>query len=216
MGSEKRDGQITNTTEQVKSNPLGALVESIGGGPEKLITGMEKRGTQELAAQNTKLPVEGSGDPLWAKLGFVWGEPVAGDPLFRNVTMPAGWRLQTTDHDMWNKLLDEKGRERASIFYKAAFYDRRAQLHPPNKRFGVSARYEKNDFNSSAVTVIDRVTTPETVLREWPMRTQPKDYSDTDGYAAARAMTDADRTEAIAWLTKERPQHEDPLAYWNE
>jgi hypothetical protein len=35
---------------------------------------------------------------------------------------------------MWSYILDDKGRERCAIFYKAAFYDRRAHL-------SISARY---------------------------------------------------------------------------
>jgi hypothetical protein len=34
---------------------------------------------------------------------------------------------------MWSHLLDEKGRKRASIFYKAAFYDRSARINPENR-----------------------------------------------------------------------------------
>src|SRR6478672_11806248 len=49
--------------------------------------------------------------------------------LFCNVDLPSGWKVEPTDHSMWSKLIDEKGRERASICYKAAFYDRDAFLN---------------------------------------------------------------------------------------
>ena len=57
-------------------------------------------------------------------LGFVFGEDV--DELFQKVTLPEGWKFKALDHSMWNALIDANGQERASIFYKAAFYDRRA------------------------------------------------------------------------------------------
>ena len=43
--------------------------------------------------------------------------------------MPNGWKKQATDHSMWSELIDDKGKVRATIFYKAAFYDQRAFLN---------------------------------------------------------------------------------------
>ena len=48
------------------------------------------------------------------------------DDLFWSVVLPEGWDIKATDHTMWNELLDNKGRKRATFFYKAAFYDRDA------------------------------------------------------------------------------------------
>lgn len=51
------------------------------------------------------------------------------DDLFWNVQLPEGWDIKATSHSMWNELLDDKGRKRASFFYKAAFYDRDAFIN---------------------------------------------------------------------------------------
>ena len=51
------------------------------------------------------------------------------DDLFWNVQLPDGWEIKATSHSMWNDLLDDKGRKRASFFYKAAFYDRDAFIN---------------------------------------------------------------------------------------
>lgn len=48
------------------------------------------------------------------------------DDLFYTVVLPDGWYKTGTDHSMWSELFDENGKQRASMFYKAAFYDRRA------------------------------------------------------------------------------------------
>ena len=48
------------------------------------------------------------------------------DDLFWNVKLPEGWEVKATDHTMWNELVDDKSRKRASFFYKAAFYARDA------------------------------------------------------------------------------------------
>lgn len=51
------------------------------------------------------------------------------DDLFWDVELPNGWEIKATDHSMWNNLFDNKGRNRANFFYKAAFYDRLAFIN---------------------------------------------------------------------------------------
>jgi len=51
------------------------------------------------------------------------------DNLFIDVELPEGWSKQSTEHAMWSNLIDDKGRIRAQIFYKAAFYDREAFIN---------------------------------------------------------------------------------------
>ena len=51
------------------------------------------------------------------------------DDLFWSVALPEGWKIEATDHSMWNNLFDDKGRKRADFFYKAAFYDRDAFIN---------------------------------------------------------------------------------------
>lgn len=89
------------------------------------IEAMEARGQRELT-QATQLPREGYNEfGRAAVLGFeVIGD--GADPLFYDVRMPEGFRIQATDHSMWSDLLDAEGKKVASIFYKAAYYDRRA------------------------------------------------------------------------------------------
>lgn len=91
------------------------------------IEAMEKAGQQQLV-NSADLPTRGSEDPNFLLLGFTFGEPYAHDPLFRPATLPEGWRKAGTDHDMHSDILDTLGRRRVSVFYKAAFYDRRADM----------------------------------------------------------------------------------------
>jgi hypothetical protein len=51
------------------------------------------------------------------------------DDIFYSGRLPEGWRLVPTEHSMWNNILDERGRVAGKIFYKGAFYDRRAHVH---------------------------------------------------------------------------------------
>jgi hypothetical protein len=113
-----------------KTDPLLLLAEAMGvGGMSGSIERMEAQGQRELV-NSTVLPTRinhGSEGELTA-LGFKLGDNVAGDPLFRQAELPPGWKRQGSDHSMWSYVVDELGRKRLSIFYKAAFYDRDAFL----------------------------------------------------------------------------------------
>lgn len=102
----------------------------------KLLVGMDADGiyAQERQGQaqvlaSTTLPTDTRGrDAEFEALGFTFGEPVSGDPLFREATLPAGWSRKGTDHSMHSVIVDERGIARVNIFYKAAYYDRKADM----------------------------------------------------------------------------------------
>ncbi|MEV4020202.1 hypothetical protein AB0J35_57970 [Nonomuraea angiospora] len=90
---------------------------------------VEEAGQQQLLASDvipTKL--HGCTEEDLAALGIELGPVVDGDPLFRHVTLPDGWTRRPEQDARGSYLVDERGRDRASIFYKAAPYDRRAWL----------------------------------------------------------------------------------------
>jgi len=77
--------------------------------------------------------------------------------LFIKVELPKGWSIKPTSHSMWSNLIDDKGRERASIFYKAAFYDRDAHLSF-NRRFRISGKiadYDEKQFEYKPEYILD-------------------------------------------------------------
>ncbi|MFE6000377.1 hypothetical protein ACFQ6C_26510 [Streptomyces sp. NPDC056454] len=118
---------IENTTRSVRENPLAFLAASSGpGGSGQAIEEQERAGQAQLV-NSDRLPTDRQGSAAeYEALGFTFGDPDPGDPLFAPATLPEGWTCQASDHDMWSHLVDEHGRRRASIFYKAAHYDRRA------------------------------------------------------------------------------------------
>lgn len=121
--------KVTNTEKRAKENPGAVLGEHLALGSSNAIEASEARGQRELVASSV-LPRQFN----WCTreefeaLGFVFGEDVADDPLFRNATLPDGWRREGSDHAMWSYLLDQHGRRRVGVFYKAAFYDRKAHM----------------------------------------------------------------------------------------
>jgi hypothetical protein len=86
------------------------------------IVEQEAQGQKNLI-ESKCLPISGDWDKLMS-WGIVKGEPV--DDQFVLAELPQGWHLEATGSVYWTNLLDEHGTVRASIFYKAAFYDRKA------------------------------------------------------------------------------------------
>jgi len=94
-------------------------------------------------AHDVTLPTPGSNDPVWTKMGVIYGDPVKDDEkFFRHATIPAGWKIVPTDHYMYSNLVDDKGRPRAQIGFKAAFYDRWTSISTI-RRFRVERLYHE-------------------------------------------------------------------------
>lgn len=113
-----------------KASPLEKLVtvwDTNGQG----IEAQEAAGARQMVL-STVLPVQGSEDPRFAELGFVLGDVVEGDDLFRHAELPVGWSRKGTGHSMWTDVVDERGITRVAVFYKAAFYDRSANMQIVN------------------------------------------------------------------------------------
>lgn len=127
---------IRNTTEDWKDPAEQMLMLAVGmsnhGDPSEYIDAQERSGQRQLVNSDrlpTKVVNDEGGDEPYLALGFTFGEPDPDDRLFRPATLPAGWRREAMDHAMGSRIVDEYGRERVSIFYKAAFYDRDANMY---------------------------------------------------------------------------------------
>jgi hypothetical protein len=124
--------EIDNTTKRMK-DPVEAttfLLEAVANdGAPGQIEAMEAAGQRQLV-NSDRLPTDLRGDRAeFEALGFTFGEPDKDDPMFCAATLPPSWKREGSDHAMWSYLTDEHGRKRASIFYKAAFYDRSAFMN---------------------------------------------------------------------------------------
>ena len=111
---------------------------------------------------------------------------------------------------MHTDLLDEHGRKRASIFYKAAFYDRSAHVSLCH-RFGVRRKYPEDRNGPLTVYVEDQngeISREITNLREpdWKDREESKQLSD---------KIDAAEAELRDWLTAQFPDWLKADAYWD-
>ncbi|HEV2375179.1 MAG TPA: hypothetical protein VGS19_23845 [Streptosporangiaceae bacterium] len=153
---------IDNTTERMRDPAEQALflLGSMGDGPGAPIERMERDGQRQLV-NSDRLPAKfNSGTRAqFEALGFTFGEPDSRDPLFVPATLPEGWKREDTDHAMWSYLLDQHGRQRVGIFYKAAFYDRAAFMNLE----GVRSYVQKHVEYDGPLVITDEWATRETV-----------------------------------------------------
>jgi len=185
----------------IVGNLENAIAASTPGG----IVAQEAAGQRMLVENGALLPKSfGPYDPptreqVTAATGIVFGEDH--DDLFVKVTLPKGWRILPTDHNMWTTLYDDKDVIRARIFYKAAFYDRRADLHF-DPRYNVIVKY--NDAAGTRTITVQDQQTGETLYAAGTCN------SDATGYVEYDRM----QTAALAWLKEHYPDHRNPFAYW--
>ena len=155
---------IRNTTEDMRDPATGMafLAESVvTGSPETFIERQEREGQRQLV-NSDRLPSDCDRAEFEA-LGFTFGAPDHSDPLFMPATLPEGWEKQATDHAMGSVIVDPLGRERVSIFYKAAFYDRSAHMTLIGLGWYVRKWVE---YDGPAVIFDDEWATREAVLAE--------------------------------------------------
>ena len=186
--------RIINTSKQ---DPLLTLAEQMF--EDHPIERSEARGQQELVNSDV-LPVKwmhGTKRETLEKFGVIFGDIVQGDEIFQNVTLPIGWKKVPTDHSMWSRLLDDKGRERAKIFYKAAFYDRSAHI-------SLSTRYTTSSYENDEYAV---VKDGDKVIHK------SKPFILVDGEPTYKSR-DTGEAEMEIWLAENYPEWQSPSKYF--
>lgn len=117
---------IENTQSDSSMGLTGLLMLATGesGG---VIEAQERAGQSQLVHSDSMPTKLTTPRQDFEVLGFTFGDPDPADPLFMPATLPDGWKREGSDHAMWPYIADQLGRRRASVFYKAAFYDRHAR-----------------------------------------------------------------------------------------
>lgn len=186
---------------------LNAIAAATPGGIEE----QEKNGQSQLTLVFDRLPRkidEPAGRHMLEQMGFIFGENL--NDLFVAVTPPKGWTLRPSSHSMWSHVHDEQGRQRLSVFYKAAFYDKDAHM-TIDLRYRIN-RYQACDIDGHRIESDGSM--PEFVLCE---------IVDHDKSCVIvigkRERTDYDQADvfnerAAAWLAENKPDWSNPLAYW--
>lgn len=130
-------------------------------------------------------------------LGFKFGDDF--DELFVKCEYPPGWQKRPADHPMHIDLVDEQGRKRAGIFFKATSHDRRATM-------GMKGRFYVDAYRAGSQKGCFRcvVTDGDEVLFD----------------AGERGEGDFEKGDEMKglcehWLDEKHPDWRNPLAYWD-
>lgn len=178
-----------DTSRAMREDPAESglfLTEGIiTGSPTSFIEAQEAAGQREMVNSDV-IPTDMRGEEdEFTKLGFVLGDILDGDPMFRHATLPPGWKREGSGHAMWSYLIDSDGFRRAEIFYKAAFYDR-------------SAFIRLNSVYGYVGTCLYEKTTPQ-IRGGWATREAVLE--------AIAKHRDYHVEQVTFWTTHERPEH---------
>lgn len=180
----------------------------------------------QLLPTKMRCPLEGrTGDArvVLGAWGVQIGEKLKDDELFTECKLPEGWAVKPTNHAMWCDLVDDKGRKRAAIFYKASIVGRKAHIDVL-KRFSIVGRYEADEKCGEQLRVedTDGVVVFTSKLYEFPPEYADdearKELSDDETRKLWEAV-DEIRAEAVKecemWLKEHWPEWRDETMYWD-
>jgi hypothetical protein len=119
----KKKEEMNLTPAALGALAKGDLTNFVAAATPGGIEAQEAAGQQALV-NSELLPLDGI-DDVAIPLRITYEKKVI-DGIFVKASMPIGWKKVGSDHSMWSYIVDETGKKRAAIFYKAAFYDRSA------------------------------------------------------------------------------------------
>jgi len=138
------------------------------------------------------------------RIGFTFGNPH--DDIFVKATLPNGWAAVLSEDSRQAELVDAHSCCRAVIFYKAAFYDRHANMRLIRRFEAHFSRTESGGIGYRYVVMDNQ--NQEVVFEGGPFLADPWNE---DSDARSEQLT---RCED--WLNANRPSFRDALAYWGE
>ncbi len=163
-------------------------------------------------------------------MGIRFGDALPNNPIFSQVTMPHGWKLQPTDHPMHTSIVDSAGNRRGSFFYKTYIVVREAHLYDPEIRYSVKRYFDDQDYANVyerdkhvRFQVIDSVggvvlwSSAQTVQSPAPT---PAPADGMRGPVHEKWWLEFGACEKTCcaacreWLDKNFPEHKNPSAYW--
>jgi hypothetical protein len=235
-----RNHGFIDKKESYVEGGLEIFLETItGGNIGQSIMNQEKREQAKMVSiQN--LPKSGGSfcklsiPDCYKKLGIeIIGEY---DDLFYKVKLPIEWEIKSHSNSLWSSLLDNKGKERALIFYKVAFYDRSADIvfrckytykvNPEDdygsdisskerengKFFGIVYDAGKEIFRTKGMSVKTKLSKND----------NNREISGTERESIIKHYKEKEELEkslidqCINFLNESSPNYEDIFAYWDD
>ena len=198
-------------TRRTARDPYGFLLTALVGGSDFAIDHQERQGQSSLVNSDT-LPRRLSPEDKKTLEDFGFKFLGESDDLFQYVEFPEGWKKERTDHSMWTNLVDPKGRVRANMFYKAAFYDREAFFGGFKRRYTCSLDYTSKEYGTwdRPAVLLDNIDAAHPkVIFTIDVHPSPEDAKPYHAQERAQA-------QMKSYITERFPDHENPLAYWDE
>lgn len=187
---------MTHPVTRAAAAPEGLAGIIVGASPAGILA-QEAAGARALV-ESTLIPTDRGAlrQGAWEDLGFVFGDVVDGDPMFQHVELPQGWKREGTSHSMHTAILDERGVQRVGVFYKAAFYDRRANAYLINVGRQIATAVIYGDGPATDIPHLDVLTEAERAgLVEALQAELTRDYAQdkyTERAKAALALLEGD------------------------
>ena len=178
-------------------------------GEANVLEHMEAEGQQKAVKYTMVAKRMRPNREVWEKLGFTFSD-IPGDDVLCKAELPEGWYLEATSHSMWSNIIDEQERTRGSMFYKAAFYDRDANMSL-SSRYDVCSDYIDDNYTKIEVYfgneneklfVAGQVCTPRDASRELRIA----------NYREEERL----RELAKKFAEENYPDWQDVTAYWDE
>lgn len=184
-----------------------ALVRAMSG-EENVLENMEAEGQQEVVRKTLMAKDMRPRKEVWEQLGFTF-EDIPNDRVLCNATLPEGWSIQATEHAMWNNILDQNGTVRGKMFYKAAFYDRSANMYL-QCRYQVCTNYIGKDYSITEIYFgndTEKLFVAGTISKNLNASRE----------ARLRFYDEEEKLkqQATNWAKENYPDYEDVTAYWN-
>lgn len=229
----ERDDGVAFVSLMLGAAQAGQLDNLMAAATPGGIERQEKRG-QMAQTQLQTLPRSDMDGPMLAalaKLGFkLIGER---DALFNNWDFPAGWKKVPTSHSMYSDLVDDKGRVRGSIGYKAVFYDQWTSFYLTKRYQPKSLFLDSNHRNLHDLKTgegLPGMDTAQYAFEQWAVVDaqtveivkageilRKADYSDTcprDEYMKLANAKEAEHQKCVDWLNTNLPDWKNAAAYW--
>jgi hypothetical protein len=177
-------------------------------GEENVLENFEKERGEEAARSNYLAKRMKPEKEIWELLGFTFTD-IPGDDVLCQANLPKGWKIVDTEHHMYKDIIDEMGRKRGSMFYKAAIYDKSAHMSLV-PRYGVNVDYDDNGNET-----IYFGNEEERLFVSGKLGAL-KSGIGREGWEKYSADRDALLCKARAYGNEYYPGFENVLAYWGE
>jgi len=176
------------------------------GGEENAIEIMEKKGQMEAVNSSRVSKKMFPDKSLWESLGFKFKD-IPNDDVLYEAELPEGWKVIPTEHQMWNNIVDKNNMVRATMFYKASFYDRDSHMSL-ECCYSIFTQYDKDNNEKICFGNVNEVLFCAGQVYK-PQNSSPEERR--------KMHDDRERLSMIAkkFAEENYPDWENPLAYWD-